>query len=218
MKGKCKICGNEYTQSGMSRHLKSCLNKNYEKIIDKNQSQKSLYYHIYIKGTHRTDYWLQLQVKADATLRDLDNFLRDIWLECCNHLSEFVINEQRFTSSGFNMSDKIKDVLREKSKFSYTYDFGSYTKLDLNVVNVFKAEEREEIISVLARNKQPEIKCSHCDNLAEFICPECKYNAGGWYCSDCLDKHEEKDCMMNEFEFLPVVNSPRVGVCAYSGN
>ena len=218
MKGKCKICGNEYTQSGMSRHLKSCLNKKKKKIIDKNQSQKSLYYHIYIKGTYRTDYWLQLQVKADAKLSDLDKFLRDIWLECCNHLSEFEINEQRFTSSGFNMSNKIKDVLREKSKFSYTYDFGSYTKLDLNVVNVFKAEEREEKISVLAKNNPPEIKCSHCDNLAEFICPDCVYKGVGWYCSDCLDKHEENDCIRASDNLLPVVNSPRVGVCAYTGS
>ncbi|RCW83507.1 hypothetical protein DER71_11640 [Halanaerobium sp. DL-01] len=77
MKGKCKICGNEYTQSGMSRHLKSCLNKNYDKIVAEEQAQKTLYYHIYIKGTYRSEYWLQLQVKADAKLSDLDKFLRD---------------------------------------------------------------------------------------------------------------------------------------------
>ncbi|RCW52127.1 MULTISPECIES: hypothetical protein [Halanaerobium] len=117
MKGKCNICGKEYTQSGMSRHLKSCLEKHYDKIIAEDKSQKSLYYHIYVKGTHRSDYWLQLQVKEDAKSSDLDKFLRDIWLECCNHLSEFEINEQRFTSSGINMSKKIKDVLSEKIKF-----------------------------------------------------------------------------------------------------
>ncbi|RCW78897.1 hypothetical protein DER71_14612 [Halanaerobium sp. DL-01] len=116
------------------------------------------------------------------------------------------------------MNHKIKEVLREKTKFSYTYDFGSSTKLDLNVVNVFKAGEREEKISVLARNNQPEIKCSHCDNLAEFVCPDCIYNSGGWYCSNCLDKHEENDCMRETDNLLPVVNSPRAGVCAYSGS
>lgn len=218
MKGKCKICGNEYTQSGMSRHLKSCLNKNYDRIIEGEQSKKESYYHIYVKGTYRTDYWLQLQVQADAKLSNLDSFLRNIWLECCNHLSEFEINEQHFTSSGFNMSKKVKDVLREKTKFYYTYDFGSYTKLDLNVVNIFKAEERKEKISVLARNNQPEINCSHCDNPAEFICPDCIYNGEGWYCSDCLDKHKENDCIRASDNFLPVVNSPRVGVCGYTGS
>jgi len=214
MKGQCKICGKEYTQSGMSRHLKSCLEKHYDKIIAEDQSQKSLYHQIYVKGTYRSDYWLQLQVKEDAKLSNLDKFLRNIWLECCNHLSEFEINEQRFTSRGFNMSKKIKDVLREKTKFSYTYDFGSYTKLDLNVVNVFKAESRKDKISVLARNNQPEIKCSHCDNAAEYICSQCR----NWYCSDCLDKHDENDCMLRTDNLLPVVNSPRVGVCAYSGS
>ncbi|RCW52126.1 hypothetical protein [Halanaerobium sp. ST460_2HS_T2] len=88
----------------------------------------------------------------------------------------------------------------------------------MNVVNVFKAEERKDKISVLARNNQPEIKCSHCDNPAEYICPDCIYNGLGWYCSDCLDKHEENNCMWDSKNLLPVVNSPRVGVCAYTGN
>ena len=214
MKGKCEICGKQYTQSGMSRHLKSCIGKNYDNLLKEDQNQESLYYHIYVKGTNWSDYWLQLQVKADAKLSDLDSFLRDIWLECCNHLSAFVINDQQFTSSGLNMNHKIKNLLKGKTAFSYTYDFGSYTKLDLKVVNVFKVGKREDKVNVLARNNQFEIKCSHCDNSAEYICSQC----GSWYCSDCLDKHEENDCMVRTGNLLPVVNSPRVGVCAYTGS
>jgi len=34
-----------------------------------------------------------MQVKDNAALSDLDSFLRDIWLECCGHLSAFEIGE-----------------------------------------------------------------------------------------------------------------------------
>src|SRR5262249_16834882 len=37
-------------------------------------------------------YWLYLAVPFKATLENLDNFLRNIWLECCSHLSQFIIN------------------------------------------------------------------------------------------------------------------------------
>jgi len=33
---------------------------------------------------------------ARATLTDLDGFLRDIWLECCGHLSAFDIGTVRY--------------------------------------------------------------------------------------------------------------------------
>ena len=35
---------------------------------------------------------------ADATLADLDRFLRDIWLECCGHMSQFTIGKARYIS------------------------------------------------------------------------------------------------------------------------
>jgi hypothetical protein len=34
---------------------------------------------------------LDLEIKADAKLRRLDDFLRRTWVECCGHLSEFSV-------------------------------------------------------------------------------------------------------------------------------
>jgi hypothetical protein len=34
---------------------------------------------------------MHLEVPADATLTDLDEFLRETWVECCEHLSAFRI-------------------------------------------------------------------------------------------------------------------------------
>lgn len=44
----------------------------------------------------RARYWLYLEMPARATLTDLDGFLRDIWLECCGHLSAFDIGTVRY--------------------------------------------------------------------------------------------------------------------------
>ena len=43
-------------------------------------------------------YWMQLAVRADTTLRQLDGFLRGMWLECCGHLSEFKIQGTRYSN------------------------------------------------------------------------------------------------------------------------
>ncbi|SDP17799.1 hypothetical protein [Clostridium gasigenes] len=32
-------------------------------------------------------YVIYISIDKDTTLRSLDCFLRDVWMECCNHLS-----------------------------------------------------------------------------------------------------------------------------------
>lgn len=41
---------------------------------------------------------------------------------------------------------------------------------------------------------------------------ECIYYDEGYYCKECAPKHECGEQMM-----LPVLNSPRTGVCGYDG-
>lgn len=43
-------------------------------------------------------YWLVIEVKDTATLKDVDQFLRNIWLECCSHLSAFEIDGLSYKS------------------------------------------------------------------------------------------------------------------------
>ncbi len=54
---------------------------------------------IYFSCFQRPQYWLALVVSRQGTLRDLDRFLRDIWLEeVCGHLSAFERVERRGTT------------------------------------------------------------------------------------------------------------------------
>ncbi len=105
----------------------------------------------------------------------------------------------------------LKRVLKVGQKFSHEYDFGSTTYLDLKVM-----AEREGIVSdkddpvkVLARNVPPTILCQECGQ------PATRVAMGGYY--DVEDNAYCNKCSDGDDDFLPIVNSPRVGVCGYTG-
>ena len=58
--------------------------------------------------------------------------------------------------------------------------------------------------------------CHECgERPAVKICAQCAWEEEGWLCAECAPHH---GCNEEDFEyFLPVVNSPRAGVCAYVG-
>ena len=90
---------------------------------------------------------MHLEVPADATIDTLDRFLRDTWLECCGHMSEFEIEGTRYSVEPIDFDDrfmdvKLKDVLSPGMKFYHAYDFGSTTHLTLKVVA--RARERDQ--------------------------------------------------------------------------
>ena len=112
----------------------------------------------------------------------------------------------------------LEKVLKVGQKFSYEYDFGSSTDLTLKVLSeregaIQNEDEEEHTIEILARNVEPGMLCKVCGKPAKFV-------VGGYFdveenafCSKkCVKKSGEDADML-----LPVVNSPRVGVCAYTG-
>ena len=167
-------------------------------------------------------YWLHLEASANAALDDLDAFLRDTWLECCGHLSAFKIGGRSFSSNpdpaGWWTDDegtdtKLGKVLSPGMTFSYEYDFGSTTELTIKVASEREGPATGEPVKLLARNDAPEIPCSYCGKPASSVCAECVWEPdAGWVCDECARGHP-----CGEEMFLPVVNSPRVGVCGYAG-
>jgi hypothetical protein len=61
-------------------------------------------------------------------------------------------------------------------------------------------------------NEPPSIPCMSCGKIAAQVCTECLWSGEGWLCDECAAEHECGEEML-----LPVVNSPRVGVCGYTG-
>jgi hypothetical protein len=333
--GRCGLCDSTVEKSKMTRHIGACLRK--AGPVSDSEGIKT--FHIVVEGDDRPQYWMHLQLPGGATLQDLDSFLRDTWLECCGHLSEFTIEGKRYSPEpedfgdiffvpdgedeepppekmpeeeiqamasflevdpellrkiaenppkgigevtpeefarfGFpvltqadiqaaaarldvspdalkdfvdkmsaamemfkdienfigdpwqlddedeeSMDIVLEDVLSKGRKFRHEYDFGTTTELNLRVISegYAQASEDNEVIRVLARNDPPSITCENCgDNEAELICPMCGVSMYGRpLCKKCARKHK-CDRYFSKDMLLPVVNSPRAGLCGYTG-
>ena len=184
-KGTCEICKSTFNKSAMTKHLQSCLEKSQieEKSIKKTKIPQ-IVFHVLVEGHGLPEYWMHLKVSGSASFRVLDSFLRETWLECCGHMSAFSIGRDEIS-----MSKKLEDVLRPGMKLIHEYDFGSTTELLLSVISEFEADMGKKKVEILARNDPPQIKCSHCDNMATRICTECIYEDAGWLCDDCSEDH-----------------------------
>ena len=138
---------------------------------------------------------MELGVRADATLHELDLFLRSVWLECCGHLSHFDVggvvysmmvpkpgddfhfqpmdeHEERWRHMGRAVGTAIKPA----TWFEHQYDYGTTTELDLRHVNEFEGLAQALSpsqpwhggkIVVLARN-HPLQSCCQCGRPAQW--------------------------------------------------
>ncbi|MBM4135380.1 MAG: plasmid pRiA4b ORF-3 family protein [Nitrospira sp.] len=218
--GKCSFCNATFSKAAMTKHLKSCKQRKAapETSLEKRKLQKTKSLHFVVEGRDLPEYWMHLSVPANVTLEALDGFLRDIWLECCGHLSAFTIEGTRYSISPMreygerSMKVALGDVLGYGMKFYHEYDFGTTTELTLRVVSELEGEVKSKSIQLLARNDPPLIACESCGKIATQVCAECIWSGKGWLCDKCSHKHECGEDML-----LPVVNSPRVGMCGYTG-
>lgn len=219
--GTCFLCNGKFSKRAMSKHLQTCRLNPGSKVGDpkgKAKVQGTIpTFHLLVQGS--PVYWLHLEASGDATLEQLDAFLRRIWLECCGHLSDFSIGGVTYAampSSDYrderSMKIALARVLDKGQKFVHTYDYGSTTQLELKVVSTREAAFPARFIQLQARNDPPEIACCECGAAAVLVCTQCLWDDAGWLCEACAAKHE---CGVEMC--LPVVNSPRCGVCGYTG-
>ena len=213
--GICEFCKERFNKQGIGRHLKKCPARPTEAGI------KEVHFHLLVEGYGAPMYWLHLEIPARARLTLLDSFLRNIWLECCGHLSAFYIGHASFHSDpdgaydedARSMNTALSKVIDVGMKFKHDYDFGSTTTLQIKVVGCEeRPAKKRSAVTLLARNTPPDIPCDICGKPATHLCTECVYDGGGCLCGAHADVHECGEEML-----LPVVNSPRVGVCAYGG-
>lgn len=228
--GKCNLCGEMFAKAGMGKHLTACRKSHaLEKLEGRGKVRQTKLFHLVAEGTHAPVFWLHLAVSTDAVLRDLDQFLRDIWLECCGHLSAFTIEGVQYEmdtggvdamwpmifgrgSTPRSMNVPLGEVLRPRLKFHHEYDFGTTTTLTLKVVSEYEGEAKGKSVQILARNEPPPVVCEKCGKPATQVCSQCIWEGRGWVC----DKHAANHKCGEDY-MLPFVNSPRVGMCGYTG-
>jgi ribosomal protein L37AE/L43A len=210
-KGVCNTCKELLSIRAAKNHIIKCLQQDTKDAPDA--------FLVKVQWPQRNPlYWLYLSVPYKSKLAALDLFLRKTWLECCGHLSQFIIDRKRYSSDcednvfggyeEFPLSIRSEQVLMPGLKFMHEYDFGSTTELLLEVVGVIKATVNKKI-GVIMQNQEPQFNCTSCGEKAIMI----DSLNGDYFCPSCVEEEEDDD----ERYLLPLVNSPRTGVCGYVG-
>lgn len=208
--GECYICREPVTKRTALTHIK----KNH---ADPSGEER---FAVMVDTPYSSPYWMLLLVKTNAKLSDLDESLRDIWVECCGHLSAFTIHGVEYHSStefGMDpfydnvksMNTKIKNIFIPGLSFIYEYDFGTTTKLRLKVSDTIMWKKESNTIVMAAMNKKPEFLCSECGKPAVYHYNECDEIL---LCEECSENEDVDECYL-----LPICNSPRTGLCGYEG-
>ena len=214
-RGKCGYCGREYTKGGMLRHLSACRQRNeIVTATDRKPGRETSLAHLRVRDSWNGDFWLDLEMPGSATLQDLDQYLRAIWMECCGHLSQFSVGG--WSGDQISMKARIDRILQPSAELVHIYDFGDSS--ETVVISVAIRDGRPTTshpIALMARNNPPEFSCMECERPAASLCIECVYedDTQGTLCQHHKKTHPHKAYG----DPLPVVNSPRMGMCGYDG-
>lgn len=203
---QCPYCNKVYAKRSISRHLEGHLKK-----MELHDSKSA--FHLRVEAG---PFFLQLLMNSNSSLTTLDKFLRQIWLECCGHMSQFTVGGMWATEIG--KSRKAKDVFSFNKKVFYTYDFGSSTGLEIKVIAEHPIAAKGSV-QLLTRNNPLAFMCHRCHTKpAEEICTAHYGDEDGWFfCEDCMELHSEDCSDAADYAAMPVVNSPRMGTCGYTG-
>lgn len=214
-KGQCTYCNAELAKNTVTKHLSTCPKR--QAIIAQAEQKKGkteTLYHLRVQDAWRKEFWLDIEMRGSSTLNDLDTYLRGIWLECCGHLSQF-------TSGGWgggeiSMKRRIDDVFTRQSKLTHIYDFGTSSETEISLVGTREGHPTtSRPLALMARNLMPEAKCLVCEQPATQLCMECLIEEEKW--GALCDAHAEDHPHDNYGEPIPLVNSPRLGMCGYEG-
>ncbi len=220
-KGTCALCGASVDKRRSALHCGTCAAAH---DVDKGRAADLVTLRITAVGA--PEYWLDIETDAAAALSKLDAFLRDTWVECCGHLSMFSVSGYRYSTSPSDMSGllgrastersmraKVGDVFgRIGDKGTYDYDFGSTTRLAIACTGERDGRLGKQSVRLLVRNEALPWTCGICGGPATLVCCVHEAESSPFVCAAHEETHPCSDAM-----FLPVVNSPRMGVCGYTG-
>lgn len=214
-RGKCGYCGETITKRSVSKHMENCSTRleSIQQVESSERPVESLW-HLRVQDAYKKDFWLDLEMRGAATLTQLDKYLRAIWLECCGHLSDFTIGGWQGDKVG--KSRKADAIFEPGLVLRHLYDFGTTSETDIKVIGARRGKAlTKHPITLMARNLPPEVFCQDCGQTAEWLCMECLYEEDkpGYLCAEHVEEHPHEDYGGP----LPVVNSPRVGMCGYEG-
>ena len=153
--GWCHLCGDTFLADEAKAHIETCITQTVEKkyIIrdfDERYARSSPVM-IWVRS-EELRHWMMLVMQPTTSLRQLDQFLRNQWLECCGHMSHFEIGKVHYSAcvpgpgdppnfdtamaepNEQHMVHTIEETVTDKDRFSHEFDYGDTTCLDLEHV------------------------------------------------------------------------------------
>ncbi|MBN1167848.1 MAG: hypothetical protein JXA44_12070 [Methanospirillaceae archaeon] len=202
--GTCFICKKKVTGDTIEDHLPECIpSANWP-------HHKESGYLIRIMDRDNRRFWLILLASPDATLADLDHLIRDVWVECCDHLSSFSIGICSFSShrEDEGMNIYIRDVLLPGEDGTYRYDYGSPTRLRISILSPTHYYPKDRQLVLLGQNTKAKHRCKICKADAAYAYKKRYDERTQYYCQKCLDLQ-----LIDSDYCWYAGNSPRAGVC-----
>ena len=200
-KGNCYQCGKSFSKTAMKNH-----------VLKEHNAGGEDSFLLKIESAEYKDFWLYIDIQKSKKIEYIDKFLRNIWLECCGHISRFA---DSYSSHGNIGKTRTVGSFNAGDEIYYEYDMGTPTGIYIKFMTEIKRPKQMNSVRLLARNTAPALNCSVCGEKAEYICTECMYDedetVGSLFCKKCYVNHEHGDMI------LPLTNSPRSGECGYTG-
>lgn len=218
--GTCLLCGDDVMHDATLPHFAECAPEH-----EPATGALGVIFMLRVTSPELPGYWLDVEMLQDAPLSSLDRVLRETWLECCGHLSMFSSDTAEYHSNRNDLDEwgpgplprrtmtaRLKDAVDDGGLLRYEYDFGSTTELSVAVLAHRSGRLGRSRARLVARNADPVWPCGVCGMPASVICYVCRFEATNPFgCAAHADRHT---CGEPE-SFMPVVNSPRLGVCGY---
>ena len=214
-RGKCAFCEKDIAKVSAIKHLVTC--PAWHEEVDKAEASKrksETLYNLRVQAEGQAEFWLNLEMRGSAKLKDLDHYLREIWLECCGHLSQFSFGG--WGGQEISICRSISEVSEFNDEVTHIYDFGTESVSLIKIVGERQGKPiTSHPITLLMRNIPPVYECQECGKPAAWLCMECIYEdeAMGTLCNTHVKKHPHD----NYESPIRLVNSPRLGLCGYDG-
>lgn len=214
IKGTCEYCKAEFSKSGIPNHLPRCPSRQVAiENAERGNLKSETLFHLRVQDAWQKEFWFDLEMCGSSDLDSLDYYLRRIWLECCSHMSRFTMGSKR--GEEVSKSTKANKVLHVGDKLTHIYDFGTSSETLIMVAGVRQGKPTTaHPLALMARNLMPESKCIVCDESATQLCMEClvENDVWGFLCEQHVRTHTHSN-----YGFIGLVNSPRLGMCGYTG-
>ncbi len=213
--GKCAFCNRDYTKRGMARHLAICPERGVAPVASRKRTISDGVYYLRAQDCEGYGFWLDLEIHGWGTLDDLDQFLREEWLGCCDdHESGFYIDVRH--SFEVAKSNHIHTAFENVKRVYYSLLTGGSSVLASCYISVVKvrvdARSSELRTTSMARNVGHDFTCRECCKPAVEFCSVCSLPDELWEDTYC-EQHGSVHLHDQHSFMLPLVNSPRQGIC-----